>query len=98
MKAAYESAQKIYAVESAGNPDFKKIFDSQRAFQQVSDVWMGLAESTLASIPAREKISKEIADDPANIQATAEATKTAEQLMAEKVAEVVGADFKFRKL
>ena len=33
-----------------------------------------------------------------NIQATAEATKTAEQLMAEKVAEVVGADFKFRKL
>ena len=45
-----------------------------------------------------EKISKEIADDPANIQATAEATKTAEQLMAEKVAEVVGADFKFRKL
>ena len=29
---------------------------------------------------------------------TAEATKTAEQLMAEKVAEVVGADFKFRKL
>ena len=57
-----------------------------------------LAESTLASIPAREKISKEIADDPANIQATAEATKTAEQLMAEKVAEVVGADFKFRKL
>ncbi|MCS3085341.1 hypothetical protein NXW09_29065 [Bacteroides ovatus] len=37
-----------------------------------------LAESTLASIPAREKISKEIADDPANIQATAEATKTAE--------------------
>ena len=57
-----------------------------------------LEESTLASIPAREKISKEIADDPANIQATAEATKTAEQLMAEKVAEVVGADFKFRKL
>lgn len=49
MKAAYESAQKIYAVESAGNPDFKKIFDSQRAFQQVSDVWMGLAESTLAN-------------------------------------------------
>ena len=44
------------------------------------------------------EISKEIADDPANIQATAEATKTAEQLMAEKVAEVVGADFKFRKL
>ena len=35
MKAAYEAAQKIY--------------DSQRAFQQVSDIWMGLAEMTLAN-------------------------------------------------
>ena len=49
MKAAYEAAQKIYAEESAKNPDFKKIYDSQRAFQQVSDIWMGLAENTLAS-------------------------------------------------
>ncbi|MBS1225360.1 MAG: transporter substrate-binding protein [Proteobacteria bacterium] len=49
MKAAYEAAQKIYAEESARNPDFKKIYDSQRAFQQVSDIWMGLAENTLAS-------------------------------------------------
>ena len=61
--------------------------------------WVEMAGSNFElAIPAREKISKEIADDPANIQATAEATKTAEQLMAEKVAEVVGADFKFRKL
>ena len=49
MKAAYEAAQKIYAEESARNPDFKKIYDSQRAFQQVSDIWMGLAEMTLAN-------------------------------------------------
>ena len=49
MKAAYEAAQKIYAEESAKNPDFKKIYDSQRAFQQVSDIWMGLAENTLAT-------------------------------------------------
>ena len=57
-----------------------------------------LAESTLASIPRGRKSRRKSPNDPANIQATAEATKTAEQLMAEKVAEVVGADFKFRKL
>ncbi|MCS2303753.1 hypothetical protein NXX23_17820 [Bacteroides ovatus] len=58
-----------------------------------------MAESTLASIPAREKISKEIADDPANIQYGGGSDKdrrTADGT--EKVAEVVGADFKFRKL
>ncbi len=49
MKAAYEVAQKIYADESVKNPDFKKIFDSMRAFQQVSDIWEGLAEDTLAN-------------------------------------------------
>ncbi|MDS4026048.1 MAG: TRAP transporter substrate-binding protein [Candidatus Contendobacter sp.] len=49
MKAAYEAAQKIYAEESAKNPDFKKIYDSQQAFQQISDIWMGLAENTLAN-------------------------------------------------
>lgn len=49
LKAAYEAAQKIYAEESAKNVDFKKIFDSMRAFQQVSDIWTGLAENTLAN-------------------------------------------------
>lgn len=59
---------------------------------------LSLAESTLTSIPAREKISEEIAKDPDNIQAAADATKTAEQMMAEKVNEVVGENFKFGKL
>lgn len=59
---------------------------------------IALAESTLASIPAREKISAEIAKDPGNVHAAAEAAKTAEQLMAEKVTEVVGRNFEFRKL
>ena len=57
-----------------------------------------LAESTLASIPARDKISREIAKNPDNIQAAAEAARTAEELMTEKVKEVVGGDFKFKKL
>lgn len=59
---------------------------------------LALAESTLASIPAREKISAEIAGDPGNVHAAAGAAKTAEQLMAEKVTEVVGENFEFRKL
>ena len=57
-----------------------------------------LAESTLASIPVREKISEAIATDTGNVQAAAEAARTAEQLMAEKVTEVVGKNFEFRKL
>ena len=57
-----------------------------------------IAESTLSSIPAREKISQAIASDTKNVQAAAEAAKTAEQLMAEKVTEVVGKNFEFRKL
>lgn len=57
-----------------------------------------LAESTLASIPAREQISKEIANDPDNVQKVVEASKTADTILAEKVTAVVGSDFKFKKL
>lgn len=58
----------------------------------------GLAESILASIPTREQISKEIANDPANVQAAADATKSAEEKMAEKVNAVVGENFKFKTI
>lgn len=57
-----------------------------------------LARNTLASIPAREQISKEIATDPENAKKAAEATKTAEDMMAGKVSAVVGEDFKFKTL
>lgn len=57
-----------------------------------------LAEKTLASIPAREKITHEIATDPDNVQAAAQAAKTAEEKMAEKVAAIVGEKFEFRKM
>ena len=49
MKAAYAAAQKIYAEESSKNPDFKKLYDSLRAFQQASDSWLGLAEGSMAN-------------------------------------------------
>lgn len=57
-----------------------------------------LAEKTLDSIPAREKITQQIATDPANVQAAAEAVKTAEEKMAEKVKAIVGEEFKFKKM
>ncbi len=72
--------------------------EAKAQWVEMAESNLALAESTLASIPAREKISKEIAKDPDNIKATVEATKTAEEMMAEKVNEVVGAEFKFRKL
>lgn len=72
--------------------------ESKAQWVEMATANLSLAESTLASIPAREKISAEIAKDPGNIQAAADATKTAEQLMAEKVSEVVGKNFEFRKL
>lgn len=57
-----------------------------------------LVENTLNGIPEREQISKEIAADPANIQAAADATKTVEAQMAEKVSQVVGESFEFKTM
>ena len=57
-----------------------------------------LAEKTLSSIPAREKITHEIAADPDNVQAAKKAAKTAEEKMAEKVNAVVGENFEFKKM
>jgi TRAP-type mannitol/chloroaromatic compound transport system substrate-binding protein len=49
LKAAYDTAQKLYAEESGKNPDFKKLYDSLHAFQQISDIWMSLPEGALAN-------------------------------------------------
>lgn len=57
-----------------------------------------LAEKTLSSIPAREKITHEIATDPDNVQAAKKAARTAEEKMAEKVNAVVGENFEFKKM
>ena len=57
-----------------------------------------LVQNTIDSIPAREKISQQIAADPGNVQAAAAAAKTAEEKMAEKVAAAVGENFQFKKL
>ena len=57
-----------------------------------------LVEQTLASIPAREQISVEIASDPENIKAAADATKSIEERVSERVNQVVGENFEFKSL
>lgn len=46
---AYETAQTVYAEEAANNPTFKRIYESMTAFQQTSDVWWHIAESSMAN-------------------------------------------------
>ncbi|MDR0680270.1 MAG: hypothetical protein LBG15_00230 [Dysgonamonadaceae bacterium] len=59
-----------------------------------------LVENTLNSIPVPDKISKEIASDPENVQAAAaqNTAKTVEEKVAEQVKAVVGENFQFKKL
>ncbi len=57
-----------------------------------------LVQDTIGSIPAREKISEQIATDPDNAKAAADALKSAGQKIAEQVEAVVGKDFQFKKL
>lgn len=87
----------------------EKMVNTARIEGKIDDAdtakWLEMAEanpeltaSILASIPAREKISQEIASDPANIQAAAEGAKTAEDKMAERVKSVVGEKFEFKKI
>ncbi len=59
MKAAYAAAEKIYAEESAKNPDFKKLYDSLRTFQQLSDIWLSLPEEAMANfMQAQMRVKK----------------------------------------
>lgn len=44
---AYAIAQQVYAEEAAINPTFKAIHDSMSAFQQSSDIWWDVAESSI---------------------------------------------------
>ncbi|AUB85394.1 TRAP transporter substrate-binding protein [Candidatus Thiodictyon syntrophicum] len=46
---AYETALAVYAEESARNPAFKGIYDSLRTFQETSDAWWGVAESSMTN-------------------------------------------------
>lgn len=76
----------------------KITLESMAQWEEMAAANYDLVERTLSNIPAREQISKEIATDPTNVQATLEATRNAAELMTEKVTEVVGSKFEFKKL
>ncbi|MDR1718039.1 MAG: Clp protease ClpP [Prevotella sp.] len=71
---------------------------SKSQWVEMAEANFPLAESTLNSIPVPEQISKEIAGDKENVQAVINASKTADEKIAEEVNAVVGKDFEFKKL
>lgn len=83
-------------VEAAINAG--KIEDSAKAdWVAMAQSNLELTKNTLTSIPAREKISEKIATDPEGVKNANETLKTAEQKVAERVADVVGKEFKLSK-
>ena len=57
-----------------------------------------MVQETLNSIPKRDKISTEIANDPANVENAENQITEAEKKMAKAVEAVVGTDFQFKTL
>ncbi|MDR2915763.1 MAG: Clp protease ClpP [Tannerella sp.] len=97
-KETEEKKAKIEALVEAAVTAGKIDKGSKAQWIEMAEANYSLAENTLNSIPAPEKISKEIASDPANVQAAADAAKTAGEKMTEKVNEVVGENFKFKTI
>ena len=93
-----EKTARIEAMIEAAITAGKIDRESKADWVAMAEANLTLAENTLASIPAREQISKEIAADPANVKAAADASKTADDKMAAKVAEVVGGNFEFKRI
>lgn len=94
-KEAQETSQKIENLIDAAINEGKIDKSSKTQWVEMAASNYGLVENTLASIPASEQISQEIAKDAANIRAAAKGEKTEEELLAEKVNAVVGENFKF---
>lgn len=97
-KEAEEAKTRIDNLVEAAITEGKIGADSKEKWVEMAQSNYSLAEGILASIPARDQISKEIAKDPDNVQAAAEAAKTADEKMTEKVQAVVGKEFEFRSL
>ena len=97
-KEAAEKKTRIETMVNAAKAEGKIDEADTQKWMEMAQANPELTESILASIPAREQITKEIATDPANVQAAAGASKTAEGKMAEKVNAVVGEKFEFKKI
>lgn len=98
QKEATEKKNRIETMIEAAINAGKIARETKTDWVTMAENNIDLAEKTLASIPAREQISAEIASDPANIQAAANATQTVEQKLAKEVAAVVGEKFEFKKI
>ncbi|NNC01085.1 ABC transporter substrate-binding protein, partial [Corallococcus exiguus] len=44
LEAAYNAANEVYEETSAKNPDFKKVYESVRAFRNEGYLWFQVAE------------------------------------------------------
>ncbi len=53
MEASYRAANEVYAETSAGNPRFKKIYDSMSAFRSDSYLWWQVVEVSFDSFQVR---------------------------------------------
>ncbi len=92
----YQDAE-MAALEAEISNTVQAAIDAGKIDESAKKSWVEMAhnnfevvKATLASIQGRDKISKEIASDPKNIQHVQDAMKTAEEKMAEKVEAVVG--------
>ena len=97
-KEKEEKAAKIEAMIEAAITAGKIDRETKADWVAMAEANLSLAENTLASIPAREQISKEIAGDPAGVKAAAEAAKSTTEQVAERVTAVVGEKFEFKKI
>ena len=96
----YKKAEKE-AFEAKVTALVENAIKTGRIAENAKDSWIGmaqanfeLAEQTLNSIPARKTISKEISNDPKNLETAKQATLDEVQA---KIMEVVGKDFAYKK-
>ncbi len=78
--------------------DNKITAESKSMWVEMAQTNFEMVKNTLNSIEKQEKLSKQIAEDPANINNAADGLTEAEKRMQKAVAEVVGDDFKFQTL
>jgi ATP-dependent protease ClpP protease subunit len=88
--------QEITAMVEAAINEGKIEKTSKESWIAMAKNNLDLTKSTLASIPAREKISDKIASDPENVQNAQKTLTEVELKVAEKVGDVVGKDFKLQ--
>lgn len=93
---AYQEAEQA-AIKAEIESTVQGAIDAGKIEASAKENWIVMAnkdfemvKAALASIQAREKITDVIAGDPANKEQAEQAMKTAEELMAEKVTEVIG--------